>query len=182
MRVVGADLQALINLRNSVARRAGFDNYWELGLASQGLTVAEVTTLTDELAAIVQPIVSASEAQVAAHADRRDREHVRQPDDDSSELGLEGDARMRTTFLMPTLRKNASSRRSTTWASPQMDGRCTRPSRYTRSGVYGFPVRPPNSIAIVMSNDRRWTLWQYEAMAYGVGAPFGGNPSTTKPH
>ena len=45
----------------------------------------------------------------------------------------------------------------------------TGPSRYTRSGVYGFPVRPPNAVAIVMSQDRRWTMWQYEALAHEGG-------------
>lgn len=171
MRVVGADLQALINLRNSVARRAGFDNYWELGLASQGLTVAEVTTLTDELAAIVQPIVSASEAQVAAHADAEgiantfaNRMMIRR------KLGLEAGREDADNFFDADLAEERVKQALNDMGIATNGWQVyTGPSRYTRSGVYGFPVRPPNSIAIVMSNDRRWTLWQYEAMAYGGG-------------
>lgn len=171
MRVVGPDLQALINLRNSVARRAGFDNYWELGLASQGLTSTEVTTLTDELAAIVQPIVSAREAQVAAHANAEgiantfaNRMMIRR------KLGLEAGREDADNFFDADL---AEERVKTAFKDMGIatDGWqvYTGPSRYVRSGVYGIAVRPPNSIAIVMSNDRRWTLWQYEAMAYGGG-------------
>ena len=68
MRVVGADLQALVKLRNTVAKRAGFDNYWELGLASQGLTPKNVEAITAELTEIVSPIAKVEEQQIAEAA------------------------------------------------------------------------------------------------------------------
>jgi hypothetical protein len=45
----------------------------------------------------------------------------------------------------------------------------TEPRRYARPGVYGFPIRPPEHLAIVLSQDRRWSTWQYEALAHEGG-------------
>ena len=42
----------------------------------------------------------------------------------------------------------------------------TEPRRYARPGAYGFPIRPPDNVAIVISQDRRWSTWQYEALAH----------------
>jgi len=171
MRVVGADLQSLVNLRNSVAERAGFDNYWELALASQGLTPDDVKTLTEELTAVVQPIVSANEAKVAEQAVAdgventfANRMMLRR------KLGLEAGREDADNFFDADLAEERVKQAFNDMGIATNGWQVyTGPSRYTRSGVYGFPVRPPNSIAIVMSNDRRWTLWQYEAMAYGGG-------------
>ena len=69
MRVVGPELQALVKLRNEVARRAGFDNYWALGLASQGLTPKDVNEIIADLTPIVAPIARATEARLAAQAE-----------------------------------------------------------------------------------------------------------------
>jgi hypothetical protein len=171
MRVVGADLQALVTLRNSVAQRAGFNNYWELGLASQGLKPAQVQAIVTELATVVKPIVSKTENQISAHAKElgisntfANRMMIRRA------LGLESGRDDADHFFDADL---AEERVKTAFKDMGIatDGWqvYTGPSRYTRAGVYGFPVRPPTSIAIVMSNDRRWTLWQYEAMAHEGG-------------
>jgi hypothetical protein len=171
MRVVGPDLQALVNLRNSVAKRAGFSNYWELGLSSQGLKPADVDGIILELSAIVSPIVVATENRIAAEAEatglansfanrmmlRRKIgiENARDESDRFFDTDL-AEERVRTAFKDMGITSDG-------WQV------YSGPSRYTRSGVYGFPVRPPASIAIVMSNDQRWTLWQYEAIAHEGG-------------
>lgn len=171
MRVVGADLQALVTLRNGVAKRAGFNNYWELGLASQGLKPQEVKAIVAELSAVVKPIVGGTEAKISAQAEEMgiannfaNRMKIRRA------LGLESGRDDADHYFDADL---AEERVKTAFKDMGIatDGWqvYTGPSRYTRAGVYGFPVRPPGSIAIVMSNDRRWTLWQYEAMAYGGG-------------
>ena len=171
MRVVGADLQALVTLRNSVARRAGFNNYWELGLASQGLKPADVESITAELTEVVQPIVSANETKINEEAIASGIENtfsnrmmLRR------KLGLEAGRDDADNFFDADL---AEERVKTAFKDMGISTEgwqvYTGPSRYVRSGVYGFPVRPPSSIAIVMSNDRRWTLWQYEAMAHEGG-------------
>jgi hypothetical protein len=171
MRVVGPDLQALIKLRNSVAKRAGFNNYWELGLASQGLKPADVDGIISELSEIVGPIVTATENRIAAEAEASglsnsfaNRMMLRRKigiEDarDASDRYFDADLaeeRVRTAFKDMGIAT----------AGWQV---YSGPSRYTRSGVYGFPVRPPGSIAIVMSNDQRWTMWQYEAIAHEGG-------------
>ena len=43
------------------------------------------------------------------------------------------------------------------------------PSRYTRSGAYSFPIRPPESVAVVYSVDSRWGPWAYQALAHEAG-------------
>ena len=45
----------------------------------------------------------------------------------------------------------------------------TGPPRYVRSGVYGFPIRPPEHVAIVMSQSQRFSMWPYEALAHEGG-------------
>ncbi|MAY79607.1 MAG: hypothetical protein CL930_02380 [Deltaproteobacteria bacterium] len=171
MQVVGSDLQDLVNLRNKVAKRAGFENYWELGLASQGLTPADVDKIIVELTPVVQPIVQKIEAKIAAHATEK-----------SVENNFANRMMLRRSLGFESARDEADNYFDADLAEERVQTALndmglatagwqvyTGPSRYTRPGVYGFPVRPPNSIAIVMSNDRRWTLWQYEAMAYGGG-------------
>ena len=171
MRLVGSELQALVSLRNSVARRSGFNNYWELGLASQGLTVSDVETLIEEMTSIVQPLAQATEAQIAAAAVTEGIENTfanrmmlkRQ-------LGLEKGRDSADSYFDADLAEERVTTAFKDMGIPT-DGWevYTGPSRYTRSGVYGFPVRPPSAVAIVMSNDRRWTMWQYEAMAHEGG-------------
>lgn len=171
MKIVGTDLQDLVNLRNKVAKRAGFENYWELGLASQGLTPADVEKIIVELTPVVQPIVQGIEAQVAAKAIEEGVENsfanrmmLRRS------LGFEAAREEADNYFDADLAeervKNAFNDMGLATEGWQV---YSGPSRYTRSGVYGFPVRPPTSVAIVMSNDRRWTVWQYEAVAHEGG-------------
>ena len=171
MRVVGPELQALVKLRNEVARRAGFDNYWALGLASQGLTPKDVEEIIAELTPIVEPIAKATEAKLAAQAEAEgvgntfaNRMMLRR------KLNLEKGRDEAESFFDADL---AEERVKTAFNDMGIhtDGWqvYTGPSRYTRSGVYGFPVAPPVGVAIVMSNDRRWTMWQYEAIAHEGG-------------
>ena len=171
MQVVGADLQALVKLRNEVARREGFANWWELGLASQGLTPAEV----DELLASLEPIVRPHHAEIAARLQAA-----------ASARGLP------LTFAnLPMLRRAAGlelgQEEADTWFDADLaEDRVltafrdmgidtwgwqvyTEPRRYARPGVYGFPIRPPDHLAIVLSQDRRWSTWQYEALAHEGG-------------
>ena len=171
MRVVGPELQALVKLRNAVAKRAGFDNYWALGLASQGLNADDVNTIIAELTPIVAPISKATEAQLAAQAEAEGVENTfanrmmlrrklnLEKGRDEAESFFDADLaeeRVKTAF-------NDMGIHTDGWQV------YTGPSRYTRSGVYGFPVAPPAGVAIVMSNDRRWTMWQYEAIAHEGG-------------
>ena len=171
MQVVGSDLQDLVNLRNKVAKRAGFENYWELGLASQGLTPADVDKIIVELTPVVQPIVQKIEAEIAAHATEK-----------SVENNFANRMMLRRSLGFESARDEADNYFDADLAEERVKtafndmGIATEgwevysgPSRYTRSGVYGFPVRPPTSVAIVMSNDRRWTIWQYEAIAHEGG-------------
>jgi len=171
MRIVGADLQALVKLRNTVAKRAGFDNYWELGLASQGLTPKDVETIAAELTDIVSPIAKGEEQQIADAAKTHGIENnfankmmLRRS------LGLEKGRDKADSYFDADLAeervKTAFKDMGITTEGWQV---YSGPSRYTRSGVYGFPVRPPNAVAIVMTNDRRWTMWQYEAIAHEGG-------------
>jgi hypothetical protein len=171
MRIVGSDLQALVKLRNTVAKRAGFDNYWELGLASQGLTPADVEAIADELTKIVSPIARSDQQKIAEEAERQgiannfaNNMKLRRG------LGLEqgrdaADSYFDADLAEERVKKAFVDMGITTDGWQVYSG----PSRYTRSGVYGFPVRPPNAVAIVMSNDRRWTIWQYEAIAHEGG-------------
>ena len=171
MRVVGPELQDLVKLRNQVAKRAGFDNYWELGLASQGLTPSDVNKIIADLTPIVAPIAKATEAKLSTQAEVEGVENtfanrmmLRR------KLNLEKGRDEAESFFDADL---AEERIKTAFTDMGMhtDGWqvYTGPSRYTRSGVYGFPVAPPVSVAIVMSNDRRWTMWQYEAIAHEGG-------------
>jgi hypothetical protein len=171
MRVVGADLQTLIKLRNGVARRAGFSNYLELGLASQGITTAEVDSVIDELTAIVQPLARTTERTIAAAAKANgvantfaNRMMLRR------KLGLEASRDTADGYFDADLAEERVKTAFRDMGIPTNGWQVySGPSRYTRSGVYGFPVRPPSSVAIVMSNDRRWTIWQYEAIAHEGG-------------
>jgi hypothetical protein len=171
MRVVGPDLQALVTLRNSVAKRAGFNNYWELGLASQGLKPTDVERIIADLTPVVQPIAKATSAQIQAAADEHKIENsfanrmmIRR------KIGLENARDNADHFFDADLAEERVRAAFKDMGIPSDGWQVySGPSRYTRSGVYGFPVRPPNSVAIVMSNDRRWTMWQYEAIAHEGG-------------
>lgn len=171
MAVVGESLQELIQLRNEVARRGGFENYWQMALAAQGLTPGDVDQVVRELSAVVQPSNEAMRARMAAEAQAQ---------------GLAD-----TWSNGPTLRRasgiEAGRDEARNWFDADLaeervmtafqdmglstDGWQvhTGPRRYVRPGVYGFPIQPPDYVAIVMSNDERWSVWQYEALAHEGG-------------
>jgi hypothetical protein len=164
-------LVELVKLRNEVARREGYANYWELALASQDLTPKEVDAAIDELSAVVAPLHRAAQEKVAAAA---------------AAAGVEDDVANH-----PMLRRAAGLEVGREAADAVFDadraeerivrayhdlGIDTRglqvytgPTRYVRPGVYGFVIRPPSATAVVMSVDERWSVWPYEALMHEVG-------------
>lgn len=168
---VGDDLQDLVRLRNEVARREGFDNYWELSLAGQGITPEDVNAIIAELTEVVIPVNQANRTKLEEAAK-------------ATGIPL-------TWTNLPLIRRTSGLESGRDAADPFFDAdkaeeRVTKalndmgipttgwqvysgPSRYVRSGVYGFPIRPPDEVAIVVSQDRRWSMWQYEAMAHEGG-------------
>lgn len=171
MQVVGADLRALIKLRNEVARREGFEDWYALGLASQGLSADEVDALLASLSDVVRPHHQAVAARVQATADATgiplsaaNLPLLRRKA--GLELGQEEadgwfDADLAEDRVLTAFRDMGID----TWGWQVY----TEPRRYARPGVYGFPIRPPEHLAIVLSQDRRWSTWQYEALAHEGG-------------
>ena len=171
MQVVDEDFQELIQLRNSVAKRAGFSNYWELSLVTSGLKPAPVEAFLETLQPIVAPINAAALEAITTTAAE-------------SELAV-------TQANLPTLRRTAGLISLGAEADNYFDADLaeervvtafqdmglpangwqihTEPRRYARPGAYGFPIRPPDNVAIVISQDRRWSTWQYEALAHEGG-------------
>ena len=171
MRVVGDTLQALVRTRNDVARRAGFANYYELALAGHGLSVGDVDALVNELSAVVTPINLQIRDRMEAAADTAGIENsfantylVRAAAGLESSVGdvdryFDADvaeARIRAAFREMGIET----------AGWQV---YTGPRRYFRPGAYSFPIRPPESLAIVMSKDSRFSRWNYEALAHEGG-------------
>lgn len=170
-RVVNADLGDIVRLRNEVARRAGFNNYWELSLATQGLTPADVDSIITELTAVVEPTNAEIRARLEATA--RDR---------ALALSWENQPMLRRASGLERGRDEADAFFDTDLAEELVttmfqdmgistDGWqiYSGPSRYVRPGVDGFPIRPPEHVAIVMSQDQRWSVWQFEALAHEGG-------------
>lgn len=171
MQPVGGDLQALVHQRNAVAARAGFKNYWELSIASYGLTPTEVDQIITELQPIVAPASQATQAALNEAAStaglpltqanlpllkrRSGLSYASQEADDYFDTDL---AEERITTAFQAMGLPASG-----WQV------YTEPRRHARPGVYGFPIRPPSNVAIVISQDRRWSTWQYEALAHEGG-------------
>ena len=171
MQVVGEQLQALVHLRNGVAARAGYDNYWSLSVATSGLTVGDVDTLIAELRPVVEPATqatrtalekAAAEAGVplsAAHAPMLRRR-----------AGLEYTAEEADAYFDTDLAEERIVTAFQEMGLPAGGWQVyTEPRRYARAGVYGFPIRPPDNVAIVISQDRRWSTWPYEALAHEGG-------------
>jgi hypothetical protein len=171
MEIVTRRLQDLVKLRNEVARRAGYANYWELALASEGLTPAQVDTLVEDLSAVVIPI----QAEVATRIEATAQEH-----------GIAN-----TWANRPLLRRKAGLEAGRDEVDPFADSDrveevvttalqdmgiategwqvYTGPSRIVRSGVYSFPIRPPRYVAVVMSIDTRWSIRNYQLLAHEAG-------------
>lgn len=171
LRPLGEDLVALVKLRNEVAKGAGYDSYWHLALAQQGLEPLQVEQMINEIAPVVMPLQARAKETLGAKA---------------AELGLQ------LSFAnLPLLRRSAGLEAGRAEADLAFDADLaeerittalrdmgistegwqvyTGPRRYTRSGVYGYAIRPPEHVAIVMSQDQRWSLWQYEALAHEGG-------------
>lgn len=171
MEPVDGDLQALVHQRNAVAARAGYSNYWELSLATYGLTPQNVEQIIEELQPIVTPAAQARQAVLQASASElgvalnhanlpllqrhAGYAYVSEEADDYFDTDL-AEERITTAFQAMGLPAGG-------WQV------YTEPRRHARSGVYGFPIRPPNNVAIVISQDRRWSVWQYEALAHEGG-------------
>ncbi len=170
-RWIGEDLDALVRLRNEVARREGFSTYWELSLFHQGLTPADVDALMAELEALVVPINTAQQEQIAAASREKGipNDFAHQPALRRAAGLVLGEGILDAWFDADL----AESRVGTAFARIGLpaDGIqiYSGPSRYTRPGAYGFPLRPPEHVAIVMSSDRRWSTWQYRALAHEMG-------------
>ncbi len=166
--MVGDDLRELVKLRNRVARREGFDTFWHLALYHQGLTEQDVDLLIREIEPVIRPVTEAYSGIVAAQA---------------AELGLQNNFANN-----PYLRRQAGLEAGRDEAEPYFDTDLAEdhvleslrrmgielpgwqvysgPSRHTRRGAYSFPIRPPESIALVVSKDRRYDPWQYEAIIH----------------
>jgi len=165
------DLTRLLRLRNEVARREGFDNYWELSLYHRGLDPEAVEDFLDEVETLVTPLNTQAQARVsrAAKAEglrdtfanaqllrRRAGLELRDPEADSwfdTDLSEETVSRMLRDLGFDT-------------AGIQV---YTGPSRYTRRGAYSFAIQPPDYLAVVISVDHRQNMWNYRAMAHEVG-------------
>lgn len=168
---MGEDFTALLRLRNEVARREGFNTYWELALAHSGLTPTEVKSLLDELEALVVPLNQANAAKLvdAATAEKLNFDFSNEPMlRRKAGLALEqadADAWFDTDLV--------EERLSTAFGDLGLpiDGLriSIGPSRYTRPGAYSYVIRPPDSADIVISNDERFALWPYRALLHEVG-------------
>ncbi len=169
--MVGEDLRELIKLRNRVARREGYETYWHLALDNQGLKEEQVDALIKELEPAIRPVNKAYAEIVAGQA-----------------MALA----LRDSFANhPYLRRQAGLEAGRDEAEPYFDtdlaeGRIltslrsmgielegwqvySGPSRHTRRGAYSFPIRLPGTIALVVSQDRRFDAWQYEAIMHEAG-------------
>lgn len=169
--VVAEPLVALVKLRNGVANRAGHDSYWSFALATQGLDPAAVTALSAELGTLVRPLLAAEMQKVAAAA---------------TKVGLAD-----TFANHPLLRRKAGLEKGRDEADGSFDADLaeqriltmysdmgfdlgsvqlyTGSKRVVRPGVYGYAIKPPSVAAVVMSNDERWSVWPYEALAHEMG-------------
>lgn len=168
---IGEDLVALVRLRNEVARREGFGSWWELSLAHRGVDRADLDALLGELRALVVPLNTTNSARLQARASAeglswslanepllRRREGL-MPERAEADNWFDTDALQQRTLEVFTA------------MGASMDGLQIHigPSRYTRPGAYGFAIRPPTHAAVVISNDRRYSLWPYQALFHEVG-------------
>jgi hypothetical protein len=167
---LGEDLVALVTLRNEVARREGFDSYWELALAHRGLDAEDVESMLDEVESLVQPLNAAASQQAAAKAVELGLEAAFHNDpmlrraagltlDDSGEGWFDADlAEERVLTALSDVGLPVTGMQI-----------YVGPSRYARSGAYSFAIRPPEHAAVVVSSDRRWSDWPYRALLHEVG-------------
>ena len=165
------DLVELIRLRNEVARREGFTTYWEAALAHRGLTPAEVTDIWSKLEAMVVPLNEEfSRARtVVAEQNGLPNEWGTQPQ--LAELAKEAPSGTELDSAYDA--DLAESRLRTFFSDMGLPMETVQvypgPSRYTLPGAYGIPIDLPDNIAIVISKDRRWSSWHYQALAHEMG-------------
>lgn len=165
------DLERLIKLRNEVAHREGFENYWELSLYHHGLTPEEVESFLDEIQAIVIPVNEAVQDKLAPVAEKEKLENtfanhqllrrMAGVDLDEREAEIWFDTDMAEEIVSRALRDLGFDT-----AGIQV---YTGPSRYTRSGAYSFAIQPPEFLAVVVSVDHRKKIWPYRALAHEMG-------------
>ena len=168
---VGQDLQDLVRVRNAVAQRAGFASYWEMALSAHELEPKEVDALISELSLVVSPSHAAFGKRIAMAAKERgipdtfaNRPLLRRA------AGLEtGRDEADAWFDTDLAEERVMTAYQDMGISTEGWQIHTGPARYVRPGVYGFPIRPPDYVAIVMSQDTRWSVWQYEALAHEGG-------------
>ncbi len=168
MAMVGDDLRELVKLRNQVARREGFDTFWHLSLYNQGLTEDQVDQLIRELEPVVRPVNQAYGELIAQQAEALgvDNSFCNDPYL-RRQTGLEAGRDEADPYFDTDLAEDrvlASLRRM----GIELEGWqvYSGPSRNTRRGAYSFPIRPPETIALVVSQDRRFDAWQYEAIMH----------------
>ncbi|MEC7385737.1 MAG: hypothetical protein VYB14_06065 [Planctomycetota bacterium] len=165
------DLVELVRLRNEVARREGFATYWELALAHRGLSPEEVTELWTKLEAMIVPInteFSKERAQIA-ESNGLANEWATQPQ--LAELANEAPSGTELDSAYDA--DLAESRMRTFFSDMGLPMESVQvypgPSRYTLPGAYGIPIDLPDNIALVISKDRRWSSWHYQALAHEMG-------------
>lgn len=168
---IGEDLDALVRLRNEVARREGFNSWWELALAHRGVDRADLDALLAELRALLTPINQANSArlQARATADGLAWSLANEPLLRRREGLMPERTQADNWFDTDPLERRAQEVFGALGAP--LDGLqlYIGPSRYTRPGAYGFAIRPPTHAAVVISNDRRYSLWPYQALFHEVG-------------
>ena len=165
------DLSKLIKLRNEVAHREDFTNYWELSLYHHGLDPADVKTFLDEVQSIVAPVNKAAAKTVAATAKKQklsdsfaNSELLRR------EAGLILDEREAEIWFDTDNAEEIISRSLRDMGFDTSGIQVyTGPSRYTRSGAYSFAIEPPEYLAVVVSVDHRKNIWPYRALAHEMG-------------
>jgi len=171
---MGEELEELVRLRNEIARREGFNTYWELALAHRGLTIDDVENITAQLTEIITPINQEMQDAIANQALELGIQNgfstqptIREASGvvpDSVTLDAEYDADLVESRINESM--------SEMGAETEGVSLYTGPSRYTRPGAYGFPISPPNRIAVVMSQDSRWSAWSYRALSHEMGLAF----------
>lgn len=171
MSLVGDELRRLVKLRNQVARREGFETYWHLALYHRGLDPETVDTLIEDLHPVIQPVTHEYAQAISSAAE---------------ESGLENNFANN-----PLLRRMAGLESGRDEAEPYFDTDLAEdrirtslsnmgigvgkvqiysgPSRYTLSGAYSFPIRLPDLSAVVVSLDKRYEIWFYEALIHELG-------------
>lgn len=168
---IGEDLASLVRLRNEVARREGFATYWELALAHRGLSPDQVEKFAGQLEEWVIPLNTQASEKLAGFAQTHnipnDWAHqnqlvqLRESLPTRAELDSAYDADMAEGRL-----REAFSDMGLNMEGVQV---YPGPTRYTRPGAFSFPIDPPETIAIVISKDRRWSAWHYGALAHEMG-------------